>query len=149
MDSRYIIGDNDEESDVSTETEYSSDEEKEESEEKDIYTMNNNDIKISNGSQIKYLMTQAQNNFSRKILTRKEFVKILGSRESQLSNNMTPTVENTEKLTYKQIAIKELLEKKCPYKIKRLIPYNNQYELIDVNKLLIPDHLIRMIKATS
>ena len=34
MDSRYIIGDNDEESDVSTETEYSSAEEKEESEEK-------------------------------------------------------------------------------------------------------------------
>ena len=83
------------------------------------------------------------------ILTKKEFVKVLGSRESQLANNMTPTITNTEKLNHKQIAIKEILEKKCPYMIKRLIPYNNQYELIDINKLHIPDHLIKMIDATS
>ena len=149
MDSRYVIGDNDSESDLSTETEYSSDEEKEEEKEKDIFDMDSNDIKLSNGAQIDYLITKTSLSYSRKMLSRKEFVKILGSRESQLANNMTPSVKDTEGLTFKQIAIKELMEKKCPYMLKRLIPYINRYELVDVNELIIPEHIIRMIKATS
>jgi len=149
MDSRYIIGDNDSESDLSTETEYSSDEEEKKEEEKDVFDMNTNDIKLANGAQLQYLMRKSTNSFSRPILSRKEFVKILGSRESQLANNMPPTVPITEGMTFKQIAIKELMEKQCPYLLKRLIPYNNEYEVVDVNQLIIPEHLVRMIKATS
>ena len=48
MDSRYIIGDNDSESELSTETEYSSYEEEKKEEEKDVFDMNTNDIKLAN-----------------------------------------------------------------------------------------------------
>ena len=78
---------------------------------------------------------------SKNILTRYEFVRILGERTKQLSMGAKPLIkinDKSEELNYKEIAIEELKLNMLPFKIKR--PLNNGYEVWSLEELN-KDHL--------
>ena len=78
---------------------------------------------------------------SKNILTRYEFVRILGERTKQLSMGAKPLIkinEKSEELNYKEIAIEELKLNMLPFKIKR--PLNKGYEVWSLDELN-KDHL--------
>ena len=69
-------------------------------------------------------------------LTRYEFVRIIGERTKQLMMGAKPLIkinENSEELSYNEIAIEELKLKMIPFKIKR--PINNNFEVWTLDEL--------------
>jgi DNA-directed RNA polymerase subunit K/omega len=89
-----------------------------------------NDIKKN--KTIDYLT--GENRISRPILTKYEYVRIIGERTKQLTMGAKPLITNINKLNYKEIAIAELKQNTLPFKIVRPLP-NNQFELWDLNEL--------------
>lgn len=77
---------------------------------------------------------------SKNQMTKYELVRILGERTAQLTMGAKPLIKqnkNTDKLTYKEIAIEEIKLDMIPLKIKRMVSTNNgyQYEIWNVNEL--------------
>lgn len=77
---------------------------------------------------------------SKNQMTKYELVRILGERTAQLTRGAKPLIKqnkNTDKLTYKEIAIEEIKLDMIPLKIKRMVSTNNgyQYEIWNVNEL--------------
>lgn len=69
-------------------------------------------------------------------LTRYEFVRIIGERTKQLMMGAKPLIkvkQESEELSYNEIAIEELKLKMIPFKIKR--PINNNFEIWQLDEL--------------
>jgi DNA-directed RNA polymerase subunit K/omega len=86
---------------------------------------------------------------SKNQMTKYELVRILGERTAQLTRGAKPLIKQnkqTEKLTYKEIAIEEIKLNMTPLKIKRLVSTNNgyQYEIWYINELR-KDHLMNIL----
>ena len=69
-------------------------------------------------------------------MTKYERVNIISTRAKQIELGAQKFVSNTKGLNAKQIAIKELIEKMCPLKIKRTRP-DGSIEIIKANELEI------------
>ena len=86
---------------------------------------------------------------SKNQMTKYELVRILGERTAQLTRGAKPLIKQnkqTEKLSYKEIAIEEIKLNMTPLKIKRLVSTNNgyQYEIWNINELR-KDHLMNIL----
>lgn len=69
-------------------------------------------------------------------LTRYEFVRIIGERTKQLMMGAKPLIkvnQESEELSYNEIAIEELKLKMLPFKVKR--PINNNFEIWKLDEL--------------
>ena len=67
-------------------------------------------------------------------LTKFERCRVLGARIRELSNGACTLVDFTLEDSLLDIAVRELIEKKCPIKVVRKC-INGQSETIDTNKL--------------
>lgn len=76
---------------------------------------------------------------TRPILTKFEYVRILTDRIKQLALGAKPLLSNINGLNDKEIAILEIKNKKCPFKIERPLP-NGQKEIFKLEELAIKDN---------
>jgi DNA-directed RNA polymerase subunit K/omega len=67
-------------------------------------------------------------------MTKYEFVRIIGSRIKQLTDNAKPLIKNIDSLTYSEIALEELRHNMVPFKLKRPLP-NGKIELWELHEL--------------
>ena len=74
------------------------------------------------------------------IMTKYEYVRIVGNRAKQIAMGSKKFIKNVDNLSSKEIAMLELKYKMVPYKIKRPLP-NNKYEVWRINELEIPNML--------
>ena len=77
-----------------------------------------------------------EDRISKNKLTRYEFVRLIGERTKQLTMGAKPLIrvnEESEDLSYSEIAIEELKLNMIPFKIKR--PVNNTIEIWDIEEL--------------
>lgn len=77
-----------------------------------------------------------ENRITTNKMTKYERVNIISTRAKQIELGAQKFVSNTAGLNAKQIALKELLEKVCPLKIKRLRP-DGSIEIVKANDLEI------------
>lgn len=77
---------------------------------------------------------QPQNRISRQILTKYELTQIVGIRTQQFQRGAKPLVEFTSLMSYEDIVLKEITEKKSPFIIRRPLP-NNVFEDFKVSEL--------------
>jgi DNA-directed RNA polymerase subunit K/omega len=76
------------------------------------------------------------NRITRPILTKYEFVRILEDRIKQLTLSAKPLLKNINGLNDKEIAILEIKNKVCPFKIERPLP-NGQKEVFKLSELTV------------
>lgn len=91
---------------------------------------------IDNQPNISKKIVPKEERISKNILTRYEFVRIIGERTKQLSMGAKPLIKinkNSDELDYKEIAIEELKLNMLPFKIKR--PLNKGYEVWTLDEL--------------
>ena len=97
----------------------------------------------------KIILADKNKRISKNQLTKYELVRIIGERTAQLTRGAKPLIKqnkNTDKLSYKEIAIEEMKLNMTPFKIKRLVLTNNRYqqEIWYINELK-KDHLINIL----
>lgn len=81
-------------------------------------------------------------NTSRNILTRFEIAKLVGVRSEQLARGAKPTVDILNLKNVRDIAIKELKEKKIPFVIARPLP-NGKKEYWRIEDVIIDPHQLQ------
>jgi DNA-directed RNA polymerase I, II, and III subunit RPABC2 len=92
---------------------------------------------ISSGdimSENNYVEVKGDDRITRNVLTIYERVRILGARVNHLSRGAKPIIDNIERMSFVDIAEKELSENKIPFKVKRYLP-NNTYEIWHMSEL--------------
>ena len=94
---------------------------------------------IDNQPNISKKIVPKEERISKNILTRYEFVRIIGERTKQFKMGAKPLIKNTDDLTYEEKALLELKKNMTPMKIKRPLP-NNTVEIWDISELN-KDHL--------
>ena len=72
---------------------------------------------------------------SRPVLTKYEVARIIGTRTKQLTDGAQAMVEYDKDLSFKEIAMKELLEDKLPFIVKRFFHPDNTFEIFRLNEL--------------
>ena len=77
------------------------------------------------------------------ILTQFEITSLIGVRTTQIDNGSMPCIDYSINDTPKQIAIRELKEKKMPFKIKRKL--NNYVEIWTLDELELNTDLLPSI----
>jgi len=83
-----------------------------------------------------------QKNFSRNILTRFEVAKLVGVRSEQLARGAQSTVDVSGLKNVREIAVKELKERKIPLMISRPLPNGkNEFWKIDENVIIDSQYL--------
>jgi len=92
-------------------------EEEEDKEEKDDLMIN---LNINHQKQLKEL--KGDNRITKNIMTKYEFVRILGTRIKQLSLGASPLVKDTKNISYHDIALEELKTKMTPIIVRRILP---------------------------
>jgi DNA-directed RNA polymerase subunit K/omega len=88
----------------------------------------------------KEILLEGDDRITDPIMTKYEYVRIIGNRAKQIAMGSKKFVKNVGNLDSKEIAISELRHKMIPYKIKRPLP-NNRYEVWTIKELQIPDML--------
>ena len=83
-----------------------------------------------------------ERNTSRNILTRFEIAKLIGVRSEQLARGAQPTVDIHTLKNVRDIAIKELQEKKIPLMIARPLP-NGKKEYWRIEDFIIDPHQLQ------
>lgn len=76
------------------------------------------------------------NRITRPILTKYEYVRILTDRIKQLTLGAKPLLKNINGLDDKEIAILEIKNRVCPFKIERPLP-NGQKEVFKLSELVV------------
>lgn len=94
----------------------------------------NNDSNIKTFASRNYIT--GEDRITKNILSKYEFVRIIGERTKQLIMGAKPLVSAKSTMTHKEIALMELKNKKLPFKIVRQLP-NEKYELWLVDELEI------------
>lgn len=94
----------------------------------------NNDSDIKTFASKNYIT--GEDRITKNILSKYEFVRIIGERTKQLVMGAKPLVSTKSTMTHKEIALMELKNKKLPFKIVRQLP-NEKYELWLVEELEI------------
>lgn len=86
----------------------------------------------------KILASLDKEKVSKKIMTKYEFDKIISTRATELSLNSIPFIKIDKpiksNMELRKVAIKELLENKLPYIIKRPLP-NSKFEFVRIRDL--------------
>ena len=90
--------------------------------------------------ELKIPIVDKNKRISKNQMTKFELVRIIGERTTQLTGGAKPLIKQnkeTDKLSYKEIAIEEIKLNMIPLKIKRLTMSNNgsQYEIWEINEL--------------
>lgn len=80
---------------------------------------------------------KGENRITEPIMTKYEYVRIVGNRAKQIALGSKKFIKNVDNLSAKEIAILELKYKMVPFKIKRPLP-NNYYEIWKIQELEIP-----------
>lgn len=90
--------------------------------------------------EIKSLQIPDDERMSSHKMTRYEYNRIIGTRTQQLVSNAKPMIHDSEGLDYSEIALMEIHNNVCPFKIKRP-QFNGKYEIWKLSELK-KDHLI-------
>ena len=75
------------------------------------------------------------NNITKNVMTRYEKAKVLGVRSQQLAKGAIPLIDIDNLNNVEDIAVKELLERKTPYILKRKVA--NKFEYWKIEDLII------------
>jgi DNA-directed RNA polymerase subunit K/omega len=81
-----------------------------------------------------------EDRITKKILTKYEYVRLLSERTVQLSEGASSMINNTEKLSYKEIAKLEIKNKVIPLIIERVLP-NGLKERFKISELEIKKYI--------
>lgn len=86
-----------------------------------------------------YIIT-GDNRKTSDILTLKEFARIVGVRATQIADNIRPKIfTDVDNITsVHDMVIKEIRDKKCPFKIRRKISPTH-YEEWSINEMMLPN----------
>jgi DNA-directed RNA polymerase subunit K/omega len=101
----------------------------------DIDYINIENIDSKNNNEI---LLEGPNRITFPMMTKYEYVRIVGTRAKQIALGSKKFIKNTDGLEPKKVAILELRNKICPFKIKRPLP-GNRYERWSINELEIPN----------
>jgi DNA-directed RNA polymerase subunit K/omega len=108
---------------------------KNEDDENDSYNYNQ-EIENTN----KEILLEKENRITQPILTKYEFVRIIGTRTKQIELGSKKFIKNVGNMKPKEVALLELKHKRIPFKIKRKLP-NNKYEIWSINELSYPNFI--------
>jgi DNA-directed RNA polymerase subunit K/omega len=86
----------------------------------------------------KEILLEGPNRITFPMMTKYEYVRIIGTRAKQIALGSKKFIKNTDNMSPKIVAMLELKNKICPFKIKRPLP-GNRYELWSVSELEIPN----------
>ena len=98
----------------------------------------NRQLLNENNKEVKDILLEGDDRITIPIMTKYEYVRIVGNRAKQISLGSKKFIKNADHLSPKEIAILELKYKMSPFKIKRPLP-NNRYEIWRVSELEIPN----------
>jgi DNA-directed RNA polymerase subunit K/omega len=84
------------------------------------------------------ILLEGSNRITFPMMTKYEYVRIIGTRAKQISLGSKKFIKNTDGMSPKNVAILELKNKICPFKIKRPLP-GNRYEIWSISELEIPN----------
>ena len=108
----------------------------------DIYLDDNNLITFSSGNHIKrgsytkLIVVPSEKRITSNILTNYELSMIIGIRVTHLEQGAAPFIDlpDSKNISLKMIAITEIIDKKCPFTIRRQLP-NGDVEQWSVNEM--------------
>lgn len=86
----------------------------------------------------KEMLLEGDDRITDPIMTKYEYVRIVGNRAKQIAMGSKKFIKNADNLSAKDTAMLELKYKMVPFKIKRPLP-NNKYEIWKISELVIPN----------